>query len=136
MAVNIHGKLKPKNNGTFALMDACDVELEDGKRLDAKIKSMDVSKAESLAEGVAKANVMYFLGTINDITISFLEVANIGDMVFVSFTTGENPDLTINTDNHVGLEDLVLQANCYYELIGLYNGTVWVFVYHEVIVDG
>lgn len=34
MAVEIIGKMKPKNNQQFALMDAVDVEMPDGRRLD------------------------------------------------------------------------------------------------------
>lgn len=35
MPVDIIGKMKPKNNQPFALVDACDVEMPNGKRLDA-----------------------------------------------------------------------------------------------------
>lgn len=34
MAIGVTGKFKPKNNGAFALMDAADVEMPDGSRLD------------------------------------------------------------------------------------------------------
>lgn len=33
MAIELIGKIKPKNNGTFAMVDASDVEMPDGKRL-------------------------------------------------------------------------------------------------------
>lgn len=33
MAISLIDKIKPKNNGTFALVDAVDVEMPDGKRL-------------------------------------------------------------------------------------------------------
>ena len=33
MAIELIGKIKPKNNGTFAMVDAADVEMPDGTRL-------------------------------------------------------------------------------------------------------
>lgn len=33
MAIELIGKIKPKNNGTFAMVDAADVEMPDGGRL-------------------------------------------------------------------------------------------------------
>ena len=33
MAIELISKIKPKNNGTFAMVDAADVEMPDGKRL-------------------------------------------------------------------------------------------------------
>lgn len=34
MAIELIDKIKPKNNGTFAMVDAHDVEMSDGTRLD------------------------------------------------------------------------------------------------------
>lgn len=36
MAIELIGKIKPKNNGTFAMVDAADVEMPDGTRLSDK----------------------------------------------------------------------------------------------------
>lgn len=33
MAIELISKIKPKNNGTFAIVDAVDVEMPDGRRL-------------------------------------------------------------------------------------------------------
>jgi hypothetical protein len=33
MAIELISKIKPKNNGTFAMVDASDVEMPNGKRL-------------------------------------------------------------------------------------------------------
>lgn len=41
--VELIAKLKPKNNGKFALMDAVDVEMADGTRLEEKIGSVEGS---------------------------------------------------------------------------------------------
>lgn len=43
MAIDLIDKLKPKNNGKFALMDAVDVELGDGTRLDQKLEEIEES---------------------------------------------------------------------------------------------
>ena len=40
MAVEVIDKIKPKNNGNFALMDAADVEMPDGTRLDDTVKKL------------------------------------------------------------------------------------------------
>lgn len=40
MAIEIISKLKPKNGGTFTLMDAADVETAAGRRLQEEINDM------------------------------------------------------------------------------------------------
>ena len=41
MAIELIAKLKPKNKGKFALMDACDIEVdESGTRLDKKLQEI------------------------------------------------------------------------------------------------
>lgn len=40
MAIEIISKLKPKNGGTFTLMDAADVETASGRRLQEEINDM------------------------------------------------------------------------------------------------
>lgn len=40
MAIYLIDKIKPKNNGTFAMVDAADVEMGDGTRLDAFLAAM------------------------------------------------------------------------------------------------
>lgn len=55
MAVEIIGKMKPKNNQPFALMDAVDVEMPDGRRLDAWREGIRLQKVnvqiEEITEG-------------------------------------------------------------------------------------
>lgn len=47
MAIELIDKIKPKNNGSFAMVDAGDVEMEDGTRLpDAIPKIQTVTKDE------------------------------------------------------------------------------------------
>ena len=40
MAIELIDKVKPKNNGSFAMVDACDVEMPDGTRLDVAIAAI------------------------------------------------------------------------------------------------
>lgn len=37
MAIELIDKIKPKNNGNFSMVDACDVQVSDGERLDAAL---------------------------------------------------------------------------------------------------
>lgn len=46
MAIELIAKIKPKNNGSFAMVDAQDVEFEDGRRLDAVINSIGYTDAD------------------------------------------------------------------------------------------
>lgn len=47
MAIDLISKIKPKNNGKFALVDAADIELPNGTRLDAYVETQK-SSVESL----------------------------------------------------------------------------------------
>lgn len=40
MAIELIDKIKPKNNGNFAVVDAIDVEMADGTRLEDAIKNV------------------------------------------------------------------------------------------------
>lgn len=40
MAIELIDKIKPKNNGNFAMVDAIDVEMADGTRLEDAIKNV------------------------------------------------------------------------------------------------
>lgn len=61
MAIDLIDKIKPKNNGTFALVDAADVEMPDGSRLSAfatgsggSNSAMETFDLVSLGMGVIK----------------------------------------------------------------------------------
>ena len=51
--VEVIAKIKPKNNGNFALIDAPDVEFEDGVRLDEKLEGME-QEMELLVQTIAR----------------------------------------------------------------------------------
>lgn len=49
MAIELISKIKPKNNGTFAMVDASDVEMPDGSRLsDMIFKAITEEEYEAL----------------------------------------------------------------------------------------
>ena len=43
MAIEIIAKIKQKNNGTFKLVDACDVEMSNGQDLETYLQNFNVS---------------------------------------------------------------------------------------------
>lgn len=135
-SIPLIGGITPKNNGNFALVDAKDVQVDDkGKRLDAALAELGgQSTATQIPEsGVVDADVMYFLGEVMSITVGFPDTAPLGSMAYVSFLTGAiAPTLEVTTSNTVGLSSFKPTANKFVELIGLWNGNVWVFVTNEV----
>lgn len=135
MAIEVIDKIKQKNNGTFALMDAADVEMPDGTRLDNKIKDIDtVSKTTLPEDGIAETGTMYFLGELTELSVGFPVDAKAGDMIFICFASGDTATtLNLATENHIGLSDIIIRANSHYELIGLWDGSTWIFVKNEVV---
>ncbi|MBQ8497557.1 MAG: hypothetical protein IJ489_08905 [Clostridia bacterium] len=82
---------------------------------------------------ILKVGKMYFLGEITELTVGLPESAAIGDMVYLSFSTGAiTPAVVLTTGNFIGLDGLIFLANRYYEFIGMWNGSVWVFAKNEV----
>lgn len=63
MAIELIAKIKQKNNGSFALVDAHDVELADQKRLDVKISELESSLGQIdkniIDDSSAQANKTY-----------------------------------------------------------------------------
>lgn len=84
------------------------------------------------SDGIAKVGVMYFLGEITSLSAGFPATAERGDMVYLSFSTGATaPTVNVTTTNFIGI-DTQIQANCYYEIMGVWDGSRWVCVVHEV----
>lgn len=132
MSIELIDKIKPKNNGTFPLVDACDVEMEDGRRLEDAVKTHTASEIPD--DGVLAVGVLYFLGEAESITVAFPETANCGDIIYLSFESGIIPTvLTITTDNYAGLDNFIIQPEFTYEIMGVWNGSKWVMVKHEVM---
>ena len=91
------------------------------------------SATELPSNNILQANVMYFIGEVTNLSIGFPAAATMGDMVYISFSTGETiPTFTFTTNNHKGLNNINKLRNYNYELIGLWNGQEWMFAIHEV----
>lgn len=90
-------------------------------------------KASSVpAGGVLEANVMYYLGTLDEaLSISFPSSANRGDFLFFSFNTGAVvPTITVSQAHSIGLENAVWDNdNAVYTCVAQWNGSVWVFAF-------
>lgn len=132
MAIEFIDTIKPKNNGTFPIVEAVDIDMGDGTRLSDKTFGAKVESALP-SNNVALSNVMYFLGELSSLTVGFPEDAKNGDMIYIAFNSGEIPTtLVTTTKNHVGLNDIIIKSNCYYEIIGMRNGSKWIFAKNEV----
>lgn len=83
--------------------------------------------------GILQISTMYFIGEITSLSIGFPATATIGDMVYISFSTGDTiPTFFFANNNHIGLDTINKLKNYNYELIGMWNGSKWVFAIHEV----
>lgn len=85
-------------------------------------------------DNILQKNIMYFINEpVENLSIGFPSEAAMGDLVYISFATGENtPIFTFITDNHIGLNTIHRLQNYQYELIGMWNGQKWIFAIHEV----
>ena len=120
-SIDLIGGLRPKNNGNFKLVNMKDVY-------------QPVETALPTGTGsTLQTGVMYFLKTPSAVIFGLPEDAEVGEMVYVSFQTSADtiPLFQINTDNHTDV-DITPEANKVYEIMGVYNGSTWVMVTHEV----
>lgn len=98
-----------------------------------RLSNLPEKYTELPSDGVPLIDAMYFLGEVTEVSLSLPETADKGDMIYISFCSGEKiPSFNITTDNYIGLDVFTLQTGCFYELIGLWNGSKWVFVTNEV----
>lgn len=82
---------------------------------------------------ILQANTMYFIGEVDNLIIGFPRVANLCDVVYVSFSTGNTtPRFAFTTNNYIGLDGIHKLQNYNYELIGMWHGDKWMFAIHEV----
>lgn len=133
MSIELIDKIKPKNNQTFSLVDACDVEMPNGIRLDEAMKTK--ATTEYPENCLPEIGTLYFLGTMKELLIFLPLNAKLGDMIYIYFLSGDVPtSMTIlPEDGYNGLETFATKPNMAYELIGLWNGSKWMLVPHEVM---
>lgn len=72
MAIELIGKIKPKNNGNFAMVDAEDVEMPNGERL-SEISLGALPMEESTAAQL-KPDVYRVFGVVSSINVELVEV--------------------------------------------------------------
>lgn len=70
MPIELIDKAKPKNNGAFALMDACDVEMPDGSRL----SDLSVSYPVVDGETELQPEQYYVFGEVDSLSVTLAEV--------------------------------------------------------------
>ena len=136
-SIKMGAGMTPASEG-YPLMQSCDIQVdEDGTRLDKKLATLagitPVEKTLPGGTGILRTGVMYFLATPATVEFGLPTTAEVGDMVYVSFQSSDNviPTLRITTDNHTEI-DVTLKPDTVYEIMGIYNGSVWVMVTHEV----
>lgn len=72
MAIEMISKMKPKNGGTFPLMDAQDIEMPDGSRL-SELAMGALPLEESAAEQL-QPDVYRVFGEVSSITVELVEM--------------------------------------------------------------
>ena len=106
-------------------------EIEEVKESVEKLKPTIVQNDYSLFVATLSPNTEYYLGAISTLDITF-PIANVGDTIYITFTSGETPtNLIVKDTNHV-LAAFVPKANSIVEIIGTYNGSKWVLRYNEI----
>jgi hypothetical protein len=87
------------------------------------------------APTILAANNEYSLGELEELNIVFPSVANDGDVVFLTFASGETATtLSIDTTNTSDIE-VIPEPNCYYDIFGKFNGSIWLLNYSEYTVS-
>lgn len=81
----------------------------------------------------ASSDIVYTLGEQTALSIALPADAVNGDLIYISFSSGETATtFSVIGTNVIGLNSFKPAPNYFYELIGMYNGTLWVFVTNEV----
>lgn len=82
-----------------------------------------------------QSNQKYNFGEQENLSIAFPTNAKDGDVVYLTFNSGAIPTtLTIDTTNTTDIE-IIPEANCYYEIFGSFNGSIWLVNYSEYLVS-
>jgi len=82
-----------------------------------------------------EVNSQYNFGEIENIHLTFPTTANDGDVIYLTFSSGEKATtLTIDTTNTCDIE-IIPEVNTGYEIFGKYNGSIWIINYSEYTVS-
>lgn len=59
MAISLIDKIKPKNNGDFAMVDAADVEMSDGRRLPEALEELEAAAGDVEAADTTDIDALF-----------------------------------------------------------------------------
>ena len=75
-------------------------------------------------------NKSYNLATLLDLPLSFPSDANDGDVIYITFESGDTPT-EVYINGNTSEVDLVTEANTGYEIYAKYNGEIWIVGWSE-----
>lgn len=91
---------------------------------------------EFMVPTVLKINTAYNFGEQTELSLSFPMYPLDGEVIYISFTSGETAtNLTVDTTNTSDI-DLIPEPNTGYEIYAKYNGSIWIVKYSEYTVSG
>lgn len=99
MSIGITDKFKPKNNGTFPIIDAVDVEMPDGTRLSDSInKPNPYLQAEGALQ--LQPETYYVFGIVNTLSVTLVEAddGRVHEYCFEFIPTEDFDGLTISPE--------------------------------------
>lgn len=79
MAVEVISKLKPKNNGSFFIADASDIETQDGKSLEEQLD--EIRKYEAILNQMIENETVDYVKVFEAALVGNTEAANDSDIV-------------------------------------------------------
>ena len=137
MHIDLIDKIVHKNNGSFPMVDAKDVlinNVNDERLPDALNSKEDAMSivSELPIDNALLPNTMYALDSLSGmVAISFVDGSSTDDMLYLSFTCGSELYLTFEGTNYLGIvleSDSLVQGNLL-ELIAIWNvaSSKWLF---------
>ena len=130
MATLVISTLKQKGTASFPIVEAEDVGIDENTRLpEALAAKADKSSVKTSLDSPVAAGAEYYLGTQTSLAITLPSSALRGDMLYVTYDTGDTAFTpTVTGGTYKGISEIDFGAtNATYELCAVYNGTAWVF---------
>lgn len=136
--VNIRSDLAVSNNDInkriYALSERVTTAENDITRINADIERLTTVPIITVP-ATLETNQKYNFGTVEELSLVFPNVAADGDVIYITFKSGEVPTtLSIDTTNTCDIE-LIPEADTYYEVFGSFNGSIWLVDYNDYTVS-
>lgn len=74
----------------------------------------------------------YYFGTLSNATFALSGGYKVGEMIYVTFRSGEVPTELIITGNYVINEEIIPAPDSVIEICGVWNGTEWSLVWRQI----